>query len=106
MSFVTLDNERLDSMATLHIEIPDQKAAALKAYAQARGLSVEQWLTQLVDQAAPVAPLDTPDEDDRPLSAMFGEIWADMPDEVRAKLPSDGADQHDHYIYGTPKRAV
>jgi hypothetical protein len=37
---------------------------------------------------------------------MFGEIWADMPDEVRAKLPRDGADQRDHYIYGTPKRAV
>jgi hypothetical protein len=49
--------------------------------------------------------LNTPDDDDRPLSAMFGEIWADMPDEVRATLPSDGADQHDHYIYGTPKRA-
>ena len=79
----------------LTINISPEKEAAYQAQAQARGLSVEQWLTQLVDQAALVAP-----------SAMFGEIWADMPDEVRAKLPSDGADQHDHYIYGTPKRAV
>jgi len=91
---------------TLTINISPEKEAACQALAQAQGLSVEQWLTQLVDKAAPVAPLDTPDEDDRPLSAMFGEIWADMPHEVRAKLPSDGADQHDHYIYGTPKRAV
>jgi hypothetical protein len=40
VSFVTLDKEGLDSMATLHIEIPDQKVAALKAYAQ-QGLTVE-----------------------------------------------------------------
>ena len=91
---------------TLTINISPEKEAAYQALAQAQGLSVEQWLTQLVYQAAPVAPLNTQDEDDRPLSAVFGEIWADMPDEVRAKLPSDGADQHDHYIYGTPKRAV
>ncbi len=82
-----------------------EKEAAYQALAQAQGLSVEQWLTQLVDRAAPVAPLDTPDEDDRPLSAIFSEIWAEMPDEVRARLPSDGADHHDHYIYGTPKKA-
>jgi hypothetical protein len=40
VSFVTLDEEGLDSMATLHIEIPDQQAAALRAYVQAQGLSV------------------------------------------------------------------
>lgn len=28
-----------------------------------------------------------------------------LPDEVVAKLPTDGASQHDHYIYGTPKRS-
>jgi len=26
-----------------------------------------------------------------------------MPDEVLEKLPADGGDQHDHYIYGTRK---
>lgn len=26
------------------------------------------------------------------------------PPEELAKLPPDGAEQHDHYIYGTPKR--
>jgi Arc/MetJ-type ribon-helix-helix transcriptional regulator len=40
----------------------------------------------------------------RPLSARIREIWADMPDDVRAMLPADGASQHDHYIYGVPKR--
>jgi len=27
----------------------------------------------------------------------------DLSDMELAKLPSDGAEQHDHYIYGTPK---
>jgi predicted DNA-binding antitoxin AbrB/MazE fold protein len=27
-----------------------------------------------------------------------------LPEEVVARLPTDGASQHDHYIYGTPKR--
>ncbi|HUK89628.1 MAG TPA: hypothetical protein VLZ81_04445 [Blastocatellia bacterium] len=31
-------------------------------------------------------------------------ISADLPDEAWADVPVDGADQHDHYLYGTPKR--
>ena len=31
-------------------------------------------------------------------------LTADMPPEELDKLPRDGASQHDHYIYGTPKR--
>lgn len=27
-----------------------------------------------------------------------------LPQEVLDRLPEDGASQHDHYIYGTPKR--
>jgi len=27
-----------------------------------------------------------------------------VPDETWEQLPADGAEQHDHYIYGTPKR--
>lgn len=32
------------------------------------------------------------------------ELVADMSEEDLARLPVDGAAQHDHYIYGTPKR--
>lgn len=28
---------------------------------------------------------------------------SNVPEEVLEQLPSDGAEQHDHYIYGTPK---
>jgi hypothetical protein len=32
------------------------------------------------------------------------DLLADVPQEAFEKLPVDGAAQHNHYIYGTPKR--
>ena len=40
----------------------------------------------------------------RPSWERIAERVADVPPEELAKLPTDGASQHDHYIYGTPKR--
>ena len=40
----------------------------------------------------------------KPIWEVFEEITASIPEEEWAKLPTDGAEQHDHYIYGTPKR--
>lgn len=34
------------------------------------------------------------------------ECTAQIPDEEWAKMPTDGSYQHDHYLYGTPKREV
>jgi hypothetical protein len=82
---------------TLTIDLPDEQETALNARAQAAGLSPEQCAGHLLAQAlAPSARL--------PLAARIGGIWSDMPDSVRAKLPADGASEHDHYIYGVPKR--
>ena len=38
------------------------------------------------------------------LLEMIERITADMTPEEIAQLPTDGAEQHDHYIYGVPKR--
>ena len=32
------------------------------------------------------------------------ELTRDLPPEAFARMPTDGASQHDHYIYGSPKR--
>lgn len=40
----------------------------------------------------------------KPLSQLIAEIGNRIPDDVIATFPTDGAEQHDHYIYGTPKR--
>jgi len=38
---------------TLTLELSPEREAALKAQAQARGMSVEDWLLQIADQLAP-----------------------------------------------------
>ncbi|ETW95527.1 MAG: hypothetical protein ETSY1_30250 [Candidatus Entotheonella factor] len=35
---------------------------------------------------------------------IFRETWKAIPEEELAAMPEDGAEQVDHYIYGTPKR--
>jgi len=84
---------------TLTIELPEDEIALLNAKADAEGVPAAQYVRQLLHEA-----LSSP-EGRRPLAARIREIWAGMPEEVRAKLPADGSDQHDHYIYGVPKRA-
>jgi len=38
------------------------------------------------------------------LGEKIKEIVADVSNEVWEKIPTDGSEQHDHYIYGTPKK--
>ena len=97
-------------MTTVHIDIPDQQAAALKICAQALGLTVEQWLVQLVEQAAPITEpslligQEPVGEPKHPIWDVIAERMKMLPAEVFERLPEDGASQHDHYIYGLPKR--
>lgn len=43
-------------------------------------------------------------QNSRPIWELADEIIAKIPDEILQQLPTDGAAQHDHYLYGTPKR--
>jgi hypothetical protein len=92
-------------MATVQIEVSDEKAATYKMYAEARGLTVEQWFLQLAERSA-AAPAADPraNEDDRPIWEIFADSMKDVPREALAALPKDGASQIDHYICGHPKR--
>ena len=84
---------------TLTLELADRKEAALKAKAQARGVSAEQYVQQIVDR-----DLEETDRDSRSVWDIFAESRKRVPPEEYAKLPKDGADEHDHYLYGHPKR--
>jgi len=83
---------------TLIIDLPEYEVTLLNAKASAEGLSAEQCAGQLLKQALASPPAR------QTLPARIRELWADIPDEVRAKLPTDGASQHDHYIDGSAKR--
>jgi Arc/MetJ-type ribon-helix-helix transcriptional regulator len=53
---------------------------------------------------------NVPHEEAEPASRPRAPFWASfmsqvhaLPDEVFARLPKDGASEHDHYLYGAPK---
>jgi hypothetical protein len=82
------------------IELSDEQAAALKAKAAAAGLTLEAWLNQLAGGAPPEPagqPLQTAAD------IVLGHM-RNVPPEIMAAMPKDGASQHDHYIYGWPKK--
>ena len=84
------------------IELPDEQAAALKAKAAAAGLTLEAWLNQL-------AGVEPEQSAKHPLQTVAEIVLARMrnvPPEIMATMPNDGASQHDHYIYGWPKKEV
>ena len=41
----------------------------------------------------------------RPIWEIIAELSVEIPLEEWAKLPTDGAEQHDHYLYGSAKRS-
>lgn len=47
---------------------------------------------------------ERPAESVRPIWEIIAELSAQIPFEEWEKLPSDGSEQHDHYLYGAPKR--
>jgi hypothetical protein len=80
------------------IELPDEQAEALKAKAAAEGLSLEAWLQKLAQEGHSARPPQ------RHIADVILENMRDVPPEVMSRMPQDGASQHDHYIYGWPKK--
>ena len=89
---------------TISIELSDEQSAVLKAKAQALGVSAQEYAQHVLEgdlesRQGGGAPRTT-----RPISQVIADIMADAPAEELLKLPVDGASEHDHYIYGWPKR--
>lgn len=90
---------------TLTLELTAHKEAALKAKAQAQGVSAEQYVQLMVDRDLKEPPHEAPiNESQRPIWEVIAENMKGVPPEDFATLPKDGLSQIDHYVYGVPKR--
>lgn len=65
----------------------------------------QQEVLALVDSLLDKEQLAQPASARRPISEIFEELSSQIPIEEWAELPRDGAEQHDHYLYGSPKRS-
>lgn len=88
---------------TVTIELSDDQAAALKEQAAAEGLTVDAWLKRLAEQHAQSrASLHATNP--MPIWDTILDNMKDVPAEEFWYFPRDGASEHDHYLYRSPKR--
>ena len=84
-----------------------QKHATAKVRIRGRGGFVNGMLRKIitVDSAELLPEGEIPfDEAAPPIWEVFEQIMREVPQEELCKLPADAAEQHDHYIYGIPRR--
>ena len=91
---------------TLRIDLSPDQEAWLREQAEAAGVSAEEFAREALGQALADSESDRKPSGSRTMSERIRAIWADMPEEVREGLPADGAAEHDHYIYGWPKKGA
>jgi hypothetical protein len=100
---------------TLTINLPPEKIMALQARARAEGLSAEQYARRVIENnlksaptvggawaASKAQPGDKTGR--RPMWEVLADSMQDLPPEDIESIPTDGASQVDHYIYGSSKR--
>jgi hypothetical protein len=87
----------------LTIELSDEKAAALKAQAEARGLTVERWVEQWVEQIAeqhveaqPVSIAHLQKTDPKEWARRFHE-WAESHDRTKPPLSDEAISRESIY---------
>jgi predicted transcriptional regulator len=101
----------------LNIDIPDDLNRRLKQLTKGTGQDIDAWVCEAIEQRLaleeqrakrPEAPHGNgrSQETDKPFWERFEDASLEIPDEELDRLPTDGSLQHDHYIYGTPKRPV
>jgi hypothetical protein len=91
---------------TITLPLQPREEALLVAAAEAKGVSTDLLVREAVDKmlAEMAAPGDTPKTDARPIWELIADTIKDVPLAEFADLPQDGASEHNHYLYGHPKR--
>jgi hypothetical protein len=90
---------------TLILELPDNKEAAMKAKARAQGVSAEQYVERILNHdLEETAGAEAEAAPGQHISDVIADLMRDVPAEELAMMPTDGASEHDHYLYGWPKR--
>jgi hypothetical protein len=89
---------------TITLPLDPADEARLIAVAHAKGVSADALVREALDRILATAPEQVePLRELRPIWELIHDNMKDIPPEEFAKLPKDGASEHDHYLYGHPK---
>jgi hypothetical protein len=96
---------------TMKLELAPEVKAGLLAQAQDSGMSLEAF-AELVLREKSREAFSAPREQSGFCSEPGEPFWKSfisqvhaLPDAVFERLPTDGASEHDHYLYGAPREA-
>jgi hypothetical protein len=92
---------------TITLPLQPQEEARLIAAALAKGVTTDDLIREALNKvlADSLTTEKTPKTEPRPIWEVMLDNIEDVSAEEFASLPSDGASEHDHYLYGHPKRA-
>jgi hypothetical protein len=89
-----------DAMTAIRIKIRvDSETLHLPELRPMIGREVEIIVLDECAQPQALAPASS-----KPIWEEFEEITSGLSEEALRQAPTDGAEQHDHYLYGSPKR--
>ena len=90
---------------TITLRLQPQEEAKLIALAQAKGLSADALVREALEKILADAPdhLEEPKLEARPIWEVILDNMKDVPPQEFAKLPKDGASEHDHYLLRPPQ---
>ena len=88
----------------LTLPLTPAEEAKLLAKARDQGITPEVLVRHALEPIIDAVPENRPEKPHRHISEVIRENMRDVPPEDLAKLPKDGAAEHDHYIYGLPKK--
>jgi hypothetical protein len=91
---------------TIEIHRPELEALLMERMKAGAFENVEDVIMQALETAPVPEPRPAAGPPRRHISEIVRENMSRVPAEIMATMPTDGASQHDHYIYGWPKRDV
>jgi hypothetical protein len=90
---------------TITVPLNPLEEARLLAAARERGVSTDALVREALDMILTRASEQAaPRPESRSIRDLIQDNMKDVPSEEFAKLPIDGASEHDHYLYGHAKR--
>ena len=85
------------AMPTVTVDLPPEKEAALKAKAQAQGLTLEEWLLQIAEQHVPPASIAHLQKTDPAEWARRFHAWAESHDRTTPLLSDEAVSREGIY---------
>ena len=94
----------MEQQKNLHASIPHALLVEVEKVAAEKRVTIDELVQDAVGRMVGEFRQENGALSGKPFWQSFTEQVHALPDEVFEKLPADGASEHDHYLYGSPKR--